>query len=89
MLDKFQAFVEAGTAVDLILIILLLEAVVLVFALRAGWARVLTILAALLPGACLLMALRSALSGDGWVAISLWLALSFPLHLVDIARRPP
>ena len=41
----------------------------------------------LLPGACLLLALRAALTGQGWTWIALWLSLSLPAHLFDLARR--
>jgi hypothetical protein len=46
---------------------------------------------ALGPGACLMLAVRCALTQTGtqtgvvWVAF--WLAMSLPLHLADIVRR--
>jgi hypothetical protein len=41
----------------------------------------------LLAGACLLMALRSALSGSGWAWIAAWLFAALVAHLADLARR--
>lgn len=41
----------------------------------------------LVPGALMLLALRGALTGLGWGWIAVLLALSFPVHLADIARR--
>jgi hypothetical protein len=73
-----------GHAVDLILAVLLLEAVWLVR--WRGWtARAATL--CLLPGAMLLLALRAALVGLAWPWIALTLALSFPAHLADVLQR--
>lgn len=41
----------------------------------------------LLPGALMIMALRSAMVGAGWPLIALPLAVSFPIHLADLRRR--
>lgn len=72
-----------GHAVDLILVILLIEAVWL---LRwRGWPA-LTVALRLLPGACMVLAVRAALTGMGWPWIALTLAASFPLHLADVVR---
>jgi hypothetical protein len=77
-------FFTSGTAADLILAILVLELGVLVvfrrLPLRAA-------LAAVLPGALLVLALRGALTGADWPWIALPLALSFPAHLADLAAR--
>lgn len=70
----------------MILAILALETVWLWRVRRAGLA---TALAAVLPGALIVVALRGALTGAPWPAIALPLALSFPAHLWDLARRPP
>jgi len=73
-----------GHAVDLILGILLVEAVWLIH--WRGWSFSAAVLA-LLPGAILLLALRGALLGLGWPWIALMLLLSFPAHLADVALR--
>jgi hypothetical protein len=41
----------------------------------------------LAPGACLLLALRAALTGSGWVWVAAFLTLSLPIHIADLARR--
>lgn len=85
MPDLTQYF-ASGRAADVILAILALETVWLWRVRRAGLA---TALAAVLPGALIVVALRGALTGAPWPAIALPLALSFPAHLWDLARRPP
>lgn len=73
-----------GHAVDLILAILLVEAVWLTRA--RGWTPRAAAFA-LLPGAMLLLALRAALLGMAWPWVALALMLSFPAHLADILSR--
>jgi hypothetical protein len=78
-----------GRAVDVVLLVIALEALLLV-----GW-RLLTggglalgqIALALLPGIMLLLALRAALLQSAWIWIAVFLVLSFPLHLIDLSRR--
>jgi hypothetical protein len=77
-------YFASGRAADAILAILVLEWLWLTR--RAGAA---TALAAVLPGALIVLGLRGALTGAHWTAIALPLALSFPAHLWDLARRPP
>ncbi len=74
----------SGRAVDLVLVVLALEA--LLIAAFAG-ARRGALLGALVPGLFLLLALRAALTGAPWPAVALFLALSLPAHLVDLRRR--
>ncbi len=76
----------SGHPVDLILAVLALE--ILVFAIWRRRSLVNAIVAAL-PGICLLLALRAALTGAGWMVIALWLVLSLPAHLADLWRRRP
>jgi hypothetical protein len=40
-----------------------------------------------LPGVCLLLALRVALTGGPWPWVALAVTASFPFHLLDLARR--
>ncbi len=80
-----QAFFANGTAVDLILVVLLLEFAWLVR--RRGVAASLDIALALGPGALILLALRAALTGAGLPWIGLCLVASFPVHLADLRRR--
>jgi hypothetical protein len=76
----------SGHVVDLIIAVLALEVVAF-----AIWRRpsLINALVAALPGFCLLLALRAALTGANWMMIALWLALSLPAHLADLWRRPP
>jgi hypothetical protein len=78
-----EALFASGHAVDIVLIVLAVEAVLL--KLRGNrWAD---IIPALLPAALMMLALRSALTGMAWPFISLPLALAFPVHLYDLHRR--
>jgi hypothetical protein len=77
-------FFASGAAADLILAILAAEALLLVALRRmSAW----TALAAILPGALIVLALRGALTGADWPWIALPLALAFPAHLGDLAAR--
>jgi hypothetical protein len=78
-----------GRVADLVLAVMAAEFVLmLAFAkpgARAALARDLLLMLA--PGACLLLALRAALTGAGWLPVAAWLAVSLPFHLADLARR--
>jgi len=76
--------IRSGHAVDLILLVMLAEALWLKS--RRGIA-IGDIALALLPGALILLAARAALAGAPWPLIALPLALSFPVHLADLRRR--
>ena len=79
-----SGFFASGHAVDLILVIMAIEAVVLLMTRRmTPWALRLVFG----PGVCILLAARAALVGADWGWISLALAASFPLHLLDLRRR--
>ncbi len=78
--DRFFA---SGHAVDLVLAVLAVEAVILIVRKH----RVLPVVLALLPGALMMLALRAALTGAGWHWVALWLALSWPVHLADLRWR--
>lgn len=53
---------------------------------RAGWSVRATVLR-LMPGVLMLVALRAALTGLDWIWIAMPLALSFPVHLLDLRRQ--
>ena len=83
-----SAIFADGRIVDAILVLVALEAVVLVaVARRSGRVRPAAILANLLAGACLMVALRLALAGAGGHWIGLALAGSLAAHLADIGQR--
>lgn len=72
-----------GHAADIVLLVLLAEALLLVRAGRApGSAFV-----AVAPGALMMVSLRGALTAQWWPWIALPLALSGPAHLADLRRR--
>lgn len=79
----------SGRIVDLILMLVVLEAVGLyVYRLRTGRGPVLVQVApSLLAGAALLLAVRLALAGAwwGWIAVSL--ACSLVAHMLDLWLR--
>ncbi len=73
----------SGHAADIVLAVLLVEAVWL--RLR-GW-RWKTLLGLLGPAALLVLGLRAALVGAPWYLVSLPVALAFPLHMLDLRNR--
>lgn len=84
MADLFAS----GRIVDLILVLLVLEGLALV-----AWQRWTGrgpqpggLIANLLAGAMLLLALRGALTGAAWPWIALPLALALPAHFADLGR---
>ena len=50
-----------------------------------GGRRAVSAFVALLPGICLILAVRAALHEDGWQAVA-WITASLPAHLFDLAR---
>ena len=78
-----------GRIVDLILIVVAIEAVCLVLywrSTRKGVAPT-DLLPNLCAGACLLLALRLSLGGAGWQLCCGSLAAAGVAHLVDLTRR--
>ena len=73
-----------GHAIDIVLAVMLAEAAWLI-ARRGVPAR--DISGMMLPGALILLAARAALTGGTWPSIALPLALSFPAHIAEVARR--
>jgi hypothetical protein len=79
----------SGSLVDLILIVVVVEAV----ALQWYWHRArrgvepFDLLPNLCAGAFLLLALRATLAGSGWMMASFCLGLAGLAHLIDIYRR--
>jgi hypothetical protein len=84
-----QTFFHSGRVADLILVVMAVE-----FAFLYGRGRsrpdpvrATDLLFAIGPGACIVLALRAALTGAAPVWIGAALAASLPLHLADLARR--
>lgn len=80
---------ESGRIVDLILVLMALEA--LLFCALAMVRRDRIPLAGLLfnlsAGACLLLALRAVLTGAGWTVAGVWLTAALVAHVGDLVRR--
>ena len=74
----------SGHAVDLILVIMALEAGFLLLTRRMTSLALLLVVG---PGVFILLGARAALVGAAWGWIALALAASFPLHLLDLRRR--
>lgn len=79
-----SGFFNSGHAVDLILIIMAIEAAFLLATQRMSASSLLLTFG---PGVFILLAARAALVGADWWWIALALAASFPLHLLDLRRR--
>lgn len=81
-------FFRSGLAVDIILMVVVLECVALTFwpRLRGGMTR-LDIASLVLPGVFLLLALRNALTGGPYITTAAILAAAFISHLWDVSRR--
>ncbi len=77
-------FFASGRAVDLILVVMALEAGWLLATKRMTPYGLLLVFG---PGICILLGARAALVGADWWWIALALAASFPLHLLDLRRR--
>jgi hypothetical protein len=84
-----QNLIANGRVVDLILLFVILEAVALLGYRRitGRGLRLFDIVVLLLPGVCLLFALRAALVGAAPVTVLTWLLLSLLAHLLDLWRR--
>ncbi len=80
-----EDWIYSGHAIDFILGVIFIEAVALLWFLKSS-TRV-SVMLALIPGVCLLLALRAGLTDASPVAILFWLALAFPFHLLDLWRR--
>ena len=81
-------YFTSGLAVDVILTLIVAEFAVLAWlGRRHGLSSLTDAFFALAPGACLLLALRSALHGGPWTGVALWLTAALPAHLGDLWRR--
>ncbi len=78
-----EQFFASGRAVDVVLAVLVVEAIWL----RLRGQRWAEIIPALLPAILMMLGLRAALTGMAWPFVSVPLALAFPMHLYDMHRR--
>ena len=82
-----QNLIESGRVADLVLVIMVLEALVISTVL-ARQGRMPTLLrhgAGLLAGVGLVLALRASLTNSPWSMIALFLTLAFLAHATEIA----
>jgi hypothetical protein len=73
--------------IDLALVIVAIEALVLLRLSRARGVKRRWVMGQIAAGVVLLVAVRIILAGGSDVVVLLLLALSFPLHLMDVATR--
>lgn len=78
-----ETLFASGHAADIVLGVLAIEALILA---RRGWAFT-AIIGLIGPAALIVLGLRAALVGAEWYWVSLPVALSFPLHLLDLRHR--
>lgn len=91
MSELLQSLFQSGRVADILLAIMALEAAVLIgyrIAKGRGFA-VPYVIANLMAGAFLMLALRSALTGSSWTWTALSLAAAGIAHAVDLAVRWP
>ncbi|MBA9063485.1 MULTISPECIES: hypothetical protein [Methylobacterium] len=78
----------SGRIVDGILLLVAGEALVLAWLVRRrGGPPLPSLLANLASGAALMLALRAALVGDGWIAVAAWMLAGLVAHLADLGLR--
>jgi hypothetical protein len=84
-----SALFANGRIVDLILALVVIEAVVLLTYRRLSGCGIpaVGLLTNLLAGAFLLMALRSALIASHWAVTAAWLAAALIAHTADLTQR--
>lgn len=83
MMEGLAAFFASGHGADVVLAVLAAEAVWLK---ARGWG-IAAILGLLGPAALIVLGLRAALVGADWWWVAIPLALSFPLHVMDLRAR--
>jgi hypothetical protein len=84
---QLSAMFSSGRAIDLVLLFMVVEFVVLYRRRRDRRKAPVDLILALAPGACLLLAVRAALTGAGWIWVAAFIAASLPAHLADMSRR--
>lgn len=84
-----QQAVASGAVINGVLAVMVIEALLLVAHryLRGGGLTFRAVISLLLPGACLLLALRAALVSAGSIWILTFLAAAFCAHISDVSLR--
>lgn len=78
------ALFDSGRIIDVILLLVAVEAVALFAWLRA---RAAPLLVGLLPGVALMLAIRAALTDAAWPWVAAALGAALALHLLDLRNR--
>ncbi|MGJ3230853.1 MAG: hypothetical protein ACFE0P_03570 [Oceanicaulis sp.] len=87
-METLEALFASGRIIDLILVLVAVEAVLLAAVPRLrGSMRLLDVAGLLLPGVMLMLAVRAALTGAPHTMTAAMLAAAFAFHLMDVARR--
>ena len=77
-------WIESGNAITLVIAIVAAEMLFLRLWMKG---RSSPILLGLIPGLCLMLALRAAVLDQGALWIALWITASLPAHIVDLMGR--
>jgi hypothetical protein len=77
----------SGRIIDGILLLVAAEALALAWIVRRRGPPLPSLLANLASGAALMLALRAALVGAGWVAVAGWMLAGLVAHLADLGLR--
>jgi len=77
----------SGRIVDAILLLVAVEALALAWIGRRRGLPLPSLLANLASGAALMLALRAALVGAGWIAVAGWMLAGLVAHLADLNLR--
>lgn len=87
-MDLLELLFASGRIIDVILLLVLIEAVVLAAIPRLrGRMSVLDVVGLLLPGAMLMLAVRTALTGAPYTMTAAMLAAALVCHVLDVVRR--
>lgn len=84
-----QDFFNSGRVADVILAVMIVEALLLLVYRKAtgrGMAPA-DVASMLLAGACVVLALRAALTGSHWPVVASFLIAALAAHLTDLYRR--
>jgi hypothetical protein len=87
--ERMREFFSSGLVADVVLAFMFVEGLVLILAYRKTGKGIapLNLFFGLAAGACLVLALRAAMTGAAWHWIAVALLASLAAHVVDIYRR--
>ena len=87
MEGALASWFASGRIIDAILLLVAGEALVLAWVGRRRGLPLPSLLANLASGAALMLALRAALVGAGWIAVAGWMLAGLVAHLADLTLR--